>query len=197
MQSDFEAEFKTAQGLVGTSGFSSARLYTMIQAGTTNTPISAIPAAIATKTTLLLGLWASVPQDQFKNEIAALTSAVDQYGSAFVDLVVGISVGSEDLYRTSELGIKNKAGTGTDPSTIVQYIDQTRKALKGTSAATKLVGHVDTWIDWTNVSNSAVVHASDFIGMDGYGTHPPLLILVHFILIQLVSILRVHTPQRY
>lgn len=29
-QSDFEALFNTAKGLVGTSGFSSARLYTMI-----------------------------------------------------------------------------------------------------------------------------------------------------------------------
>jgi len=31
VQSDFEAEFKTAQGLVGTDGaFTSARLYTMV-----------------------------------------------------------------------------------------------------------------------------------------------------------------------
>lgn len=29
-QADFEAEFKTAQGLEGTEGFTSARLYTMI-----------------------------------------------------------------------------------------------------------------------------------------------------------------------
>lgn len=30
MQADYEAEFTNAQNLVGTSGFSSARLYTMI-----------------------------------------------------------------------------------------------------------------------------------------------------------------------
>jgi glucan endo-1,3-beta-D-glucosidase len=29
-QSDFESEFKAAQGLVGASGFTSARLYTMV-----------------------------------------------------------------------------------------------------------------------------------------------------------------------
>lgn len=29
-QADFENEFKTAQGLVGASGFTSARLYTMV-----------------------------------------------------------------------------------------------------------------------------------------------------------------------
>ena len=175
MQSDFEAEFKTAQGLVGASGFSSARLYTMIQHGTTNTPISAIPAAIATKTTLLLGLWASVPQDKFNNEIAALTAAINQYGSAFVDLIIGISVGSEDLYRVSEIGISKNAGIGADPSVIVRYIEQTRQALKGTAAASKPVGHVDTWTAWTNSSNSAVLQACDFIGMDGYGTYSPLV----------------------
>merc|ERR1712000_45683 len=60
--------------------FSSARLYTMIQSGTDNSPISAIPAAIATDTKLFLGLWASAGQTIIDNEIAALTSAIEQYG---------------------------------------------------------------------------------------------------------------------
>lgn len=68
----FAAQFKTAAGLEGANDFTSARLYTMIQEGTTNTPISAIKAAIDTKTTLLLGLWASVDQTAFNNELAAL-----------------------------------------------------------------------------------------------------------------------------
>ena len=42
-QAQFQDLFKTAKNLVGTSGFNSARLYTMIQGGTTNDPISAIP----------------------------------------------------------------------------------------------------------------------------------------------------------
>src|ERR1700737_297092 len=59
VKSDYQNLFTTAQNLVGTSGFTSARIYTMIQAGTTNSPTEAIPAAIATNTSLLLGLWAS------------------------------------------------------------------------------------------------------------------------------------------
>lgn len=97
-QSDFQAEFSRAQNLPGVSGFTSARLYTMIQGGTTNTPISAIPAAIDTKTRLLLGLWASAGSADFDNEVTALTSAITQYGTAFTDLIDGISVGSEGSY---------------------------------------------------------------------------------------------------
>lgn len=96
VQADFEAEFNRAKSLAGTHGrFTSARLYTMIQAGTTNTPVSAIPAAINTQTRLLLGLWASAGQGDFDNELAALSSAIHQYGTAFTDLIDGISVGSE------------------------------------------------------------------------------------------------------
>ncbi|KAH0300436.1 glycoside hydrolase, partial [Aureobasidium melanogenum] len=105
----FEASFRTQQGLDTTSGWNSARLYTMIQDGTANTVISAIPAAIATNTTLLLGLWASETQDVFDNELTALKNAISQYGSEFADLVVGISVGSEDLYRETPAGIASNA----------------------------------------------------------------------------------------
>src|SRR5579864_4877281 len=95
VESDFQSRFTTAQNLVGTSGFTSARLYTMIQGGTTNTPIEAIPAAIATKTSLLLGLWASAGQADFNNELAALTGAISTYGNSFTSLIAGIAVGSE------------------------------------------------------------------------------------------------------
>merc|ERR1711939_520708 len=56
----FASQFKTAASLAGADDFTSARLYTMIQEGTTNTPIDAIQAAIDTNTTLLLGLGGSV-----------------------------------------------------------------------------------------------------------------------------------------
>lgn len=100
-QADFEAEFSAAQKLAGAPGFTSARLYTMIQGGTPSTPISAIQAAINTKTSLLLGLWASAGDATFANELTALKSAIDTYGTAFTSIVEGISVGSEDLYRNS------------------------------------------------------------------------------------------------
>ncbi|KAJ5780297.1 hypothetical protein N7457_005457 [Penicillium paradoxum] len=166
-QADFETEFATAKNLVGTDhAFTSARLYTMIQGGTANGPIEAIPAAIKEKTTLLLGLWAS--GGGMSNEIAALKSAIETYGDAFTDLVVGISVGSEDLYRNSEIGTKVNAGVGIEPSELVDYINQVRSAISGTSLSGAPIGHVDTWNTWTNSSNSAVVDAVDWLGFDGY-----------------------------
>ncbi|CCG81942.1 Probable glucan endo-1,3-beta-glucosidase eglC [Taphrina deformans PYCC 5710] len=167
-ESDFLASFNAAKNLPGTSGFTSARLYTMIQAGTQNTPISAIPAAIASKTTLLLGLWASAGQANIDNEIAALKTAISQYGTAFTDLITGISVGSEDLYRDSPTGIENKSGVGAGPAEVASYIRQVKAAIVGTAAAGKLVGHVDAYPTWNNASVADVIAASDFIGLDAY-----------------------------
>lgn len=164
----FESDFKIAANLKGTSGFNSARLYTMIQEGTTNTPIEAIRAAIDTQTTLLLGLWASTDQAQFNNELAALANAINLYGSKFTDLVVGISVGSEDLYRVSPTGIANKSGYGQSPNVLVQYIEQLRKAIQGGPLASKPVGHVDTWNAFINGTNANVIAACDFLGLDEY-----------------------------
>ncbi|KAL6898180.1 glycoside hydrolase family 17 protein [Trichoderma evansii] len=169
-QSDFEAEFKTAAGLDGTNGaFTSARLYTMIQAGTTNTAISAIPAAINTKTSLLFGLWASAGDAQFANEIAALKSAISQYcGHGLDGLVAGISVGSEDLYRITPTGIASNAGTGAQPGTLVNYINEVRDTIKGSCLANVPIGHVDTWNAWILDSNKPVIDAVDWLGMDTY-----------------------------
>ncbi|KAK4897619.1 hypothetical protein LTR27_004765 [Elasticomyces elasticus] len=169
-QSDFEAEFNRARTLQGTNGqFTSARLYTMIQGGTTNTPISAIPAAIDTQTTLLLGLWASAGQADFTNELTALTSAISQYGTAFTSLIAGISVGSEDLYRNSPTGIiANGYNGGAQPADIANFIGQVKSAIATTSAVGLPVGHVDTWTAWVNGSNDAVISACDWLGMDAY-----------------------------
>jgi glucan endo-1,3-beta-D-glucosidase len=165
---DFEYEFNAAKQLPGTDGWTSARLYTMIQHGTQNQVIEAIQAAINTQTTLLLGMWASAGQDVINNELAALRSAVSQYGTAFTDLVVGISVGSEDLYRVSPTGIENNSGAGAQPEELVSYIQQTRDAIRGTPLEGKPIGHVDTWTVYVNASNNAVISALDFIGMDAY-----------------------------
>ncbi|KAJ5605609.1 hypothetical protein N7510_008390 [Penicillium lagena] len=165
-QSQFQDLFNTAKNLVGTSGFNSARLYTMIQGGTTNDPISAIPAAIASDTTLLLGLWTSGGNTD--NELAALKSAISQYGEQFTKLVVGISVGSEDLYRNSPTGELSDAGPGVQPDELVDYINQVRSLIKGTGLSGAPIGHVDTWTSWVNSSNSAVNDAVDWLGFDGY-----------------------------
>lgn len=134
----------------------------------TNEPTQAIPAAISQGTSLLLGLWASGGQGPFDAEITALKSAIAQYGTAFTDIVAGISVGSEDLYRVSPTGIAANSGYGAEPETLAAYIKQLRSAIAGTGLASKPVGHVDTWTAWVNGSNQAVIDACDWVGMDAY-----------------------------
>ncbi len=146
---DFATEFATARNLVGTSGFTSARIYTMIDSGSTNTPISAIQAAIDTGTTLLLSSYCSSGDTNFAYKTEALASAITQYGTPFTDLIVGISVGSEDLYR-------NSVTTDDNPANINKYIPQTR-ALLTNANSNKLVGHVDTYDIWTNAASGGLV----------------------------------------
>ncbi|KAF2020208.1 glycoside hydrolase family 17 protein [Aaosphaeria arxii CBS 175.79] len=163
-QADFEKEFTTAKNLKGAVGqFTSARLYTNVQSGTEDTPIAAFPAAIKTKTKLLLGIWCS-GTTSIDKELEVLTKAIDQYGKDFTDLVVGLSVGSEDMYRVSEPGIKNKAGVGQEATMIVKFVKAARSKLSGTALGSIPIGHVDTWTAWTNGSNKAVINEVDFIG---------------------------------
>ncbi|KAL8685169.1 MAG: hypothetical protein Q9218_007933, partial [Villophora microphyllina] len=136
--------------------------------GTTNSPTEAIPAATVTNTHLLLGLFLSSTDEAFNNELTALRSAIAQYGQALVDLVIGISVGSEDLYRISPIGIENKSNPGEEPDAVVRRINAVKAALAGTVLSGKPVGHVDTWTAYVNASNSAVIEACDFIGTDAY-----------------------------
>lgn len=168
-EQDFEAEFRAAADLAGTNGdFSSARLYTMIQGGSANDPISAIQAAINTRTTLLLGLWASAGAETFANELRALERTIEQYGDELDGLIAGISVGSEDLYRISPIGIEAGSNPGAEPDTIIDYINQVRQAVQGTSFANYPIGHVDTSTAWFNGSNSVVAEACDFIGFNAF-----------------------------
>jgi len=168
-EADYANDFTSAKQLAGTGGkFTSARLYTMIQGGSTNAPSGAIQAAINTQTTLLLGMWASAGDASFANELTALKSAISTYGTAFTDLIAGISIGSEDLYRLTPTWTATNSDPGAEPATIVSYIGQVRSAIAGTGAAGKPVGHVDTWTAWVNGSNQAVIDASDFLGMDAY-----------------------------
>ncbi|KAJ4289619.1 hypothetical protein N0V90_010948 [Kalmusia sp. IMI 367209] len=170
LYADFKYEFEAAKALPGTNGqFTSARLYTMIQHGTTKDVIQAVKAAIDTKTQLLLGIWTSAGQTVVSNELTALKAAISTYGTQFTDLVVGISVGSEDLYRITPTAIANgETNPGVQPAQLVNYISQVRTAIKGTGLASKPIGHVDTWTAYVNASNSAVVSALDFLGVDAY-----------------------------
>lgn len=135
----------------------------MIEPNTTNSPITAIEAAIDTGTTLLLGLFCSQGDANFSLETQALDTAITQYGTPFMDLIVGISVGSEDLYRYSV----PTDGVGDTPGNINKYIAQTREVLAKHSV-TKMVGHVDTYGVWFNdtLGGPAVLPNVDFIGVD-------------------------------
>lgn len=140
-QQDFEAEFNAAASLAGTNGdFSSARLYTMIQGGSVNDPIAAIQAAINTRTTLLLGLWASAGPEIFANELRALERTIEQFGDELDGLIAGISVGSEDLYRISPIGVAANSNPGAQPDTIIDYIGQVREVVQGTPFANHPIG---------------------------------------------------------
>lgn len=88
-------------------------------------------------------------------------------GQAFIDLIIGISVGSEDLYRVTPTGIANKAGIGSSPDELVKYIQQTRDKLNGHDDLKNKIGHVDTWTAWVNETNYPVTDAVNWIGMDG------------------------------
>lgn len=169
VQADYENEFSTAKELAGTGGqFTSARLYTMLQSAPSTSPISAIPAAIATKTSLLFGLWASAGDNAFALELQALRNALSQYGPQLIDadLLLGVSVGSEDLYRNSPIGAGGNPGA--NPATIANYISQVRTVLIEASFSAIPVGHVDTWNAWVNASNNAVISEADFVGMNGF-----------------------------
>jgi glucan endo-1,3-beta-D-glucosidase len=99
-----------------------------------------------------------------RNEIRALRTAIEQFPE-LAELVDGISVGSEDLYRISPLDPVKELGAG--PDILARYINEVKDTL-GDVGFEAPVGHVDTWTAWVNASNEAVVEASDFIGFDAY-----------------------------
>jgi glucan endo-1,3-beta-D-glucosidase len=171
VEADYEKEFKAYHNLAGIDGsFTSARLYTMIQGTTKDDPIEAIPAALKTKTSLLLGMWCSGDPKGFVNELNALKKALDTYPD-MIDIVDGISVGSEDLYRDSEMGQKNKAGLGIGPAVLADYIKQVREVIASHSSkkVNKVkVGHVDTWTAWVNGTNKEIIDSCDWVGFDAY-----------------------------
>jgi glucan endo-1,3-beta-D-glucosidase len=166
---DFVGFFNQAKALVGTNGgFTAARLYTSIQCGTAADPISAYQAAIDTDTRILVGLWASAGRGVYENELNALLAAAANLGSAFTDRIIGISVGSEDLYRSSDQGVANNAGVGATGAEIEGYIGWLRDWFRGTALESKPVGHVDTWTAWVLPENAGVVSAVDFLGHNSF-----------------------------
>ena len=165
---DFHDRFSRSKQLWRAPGFNTARLYTSIQCGSANAPIEAIKAALDTKTNLLLGIWASAGQDVVTNEIIAMKDAAQRWPNQMRTRVKAISVGSEDLYRSSDQGIANNAGVGATADQIVSYIEQVREALKGTALEGKPVGHVDTWTAWVLPENGKVIDSVNWLGHNSF-----------------------------
>ncbi|PVH95358.1 glycoside hydrolase family 17 protein, partial [Periconia macrospinosa] len=95
---DFLRLFNQAKNLPDTSVlFNSARLFQTGQWKQPTVPSEAFKAAIDTNTTLLLGIWIS----SISTELVALDNAFKTHGQKLADLVIGISVGNEDIYRSS------------------------------------------------------------------------------------------------
>ncbi|KAI0012173.1 glycoside hydrolase family 17 protein [Xylariaceae sp. FL0662B] len=166
---DFHSFFERAKNLAGTEGhFTAARLYTSIQCGTSADPISAFQAAIDTDTHVLAGLWASAGRAVYENELNALIGAAKTLGTAFTDRVIGISIGSEDLYRSSPQGVANNAGVGATAQEIEDYIGWIRDWIRGSPLEGKPIGHIDTWTAWVLPENAGVISSVDFLGHNSF-----------------------------
>ena len=165
-KADFLDGFNLARNLTTDIPFDSARLFTCKAAGTLDEPTEAFDAAVDSKTNLLLGFWitpgqkGASPDENVKNEMVALTKGFKKHGQALSDLVIGLSIGSEDVYRAEEAG-----EIGVTAAVVGQIIAQVKKDIAASSFARymkdKPVGHVDT-------AKHAVVDNADFIGMTAY-----------------------------
>lgn len=148
-QQDWARDFAVLQSLPG--HFTSARLYASSDC---NTLAEAVPAAVASGSTLLVGVWTE-NSAHYEAEKQALVQAVQQHGTGWL---IAVSVGSEDLYRGD-----------TDAVTLAGQINDVKNMLHGLGAANIEVGHVDTWTAWVDPKNEAAIKACDFVGHDGYG----------------------------
>lgn len=145
--SDWLTSFRGISSSPG--GFKTVRLYASSDC---NALANAVPAALQTKTKIVVGIWTE-DSDHYNAEKQALLSAIAQYGHGWIQ---AISVGSEDLYR----------GDSTAVEIAIQVYDV--RGMVRAQGVNVPVGHVDTWTSWTNPGNNAVITASDFIGMDAY-----------------------------
>jgi len=147
-QAEWQKAFTQLNGLPS-GPFNSVRLFASSDC---NTLANAVPAAIATGTKLLVGVW-TADDAHFGAEKAALINAISAYGSGWI---LAVSVGSEVGYR-KELPAWKMAQQIYDVRGMVRSM--------GVSAP---VGAVDTWTTWVDGQYTDVITACDFVGTDGY-----------------------------
>ncbi|KAF7441998.1 Exo-beta-13-glucanase [Pyrenophora tritici-repentis] len=163
-KSDFLDGFNLARNLTTNTPFDTARLFTCVQSGTKNDPTEAFDAAVESKTNLFLGFWISPAQKggspSINNEMVALEKGFQKHGQALSDLIIGLSVGNEDVYRAEASG-----EIGLTAPIVGSTIAQVKKNIAASSfsryMASKPIGHVDT-------VKYAVVDNADFIGITVY-----------------------------
>ncbi|OAL48365.1 glycoside hydrolase [Pyrenochaeta sp. DS3sAY3a] len=164
---DFLDGFGLAKNLSTNIAFDSARLFTCKQMGTQNEPTEAFDAAVESKTNLLLGFWITPGKktdshvELLNDEFTALEKGFDKHGQALADLVIGLSVGNEDVYRFND---PNQIGVAGE--TVSQAITDVKQRIANSSIMAKYmqdkpIGHVDT-------AHNIVIEGADFIGMTAY-----------------------------
>lgn len=126
-QAQWEYTFKQLAGLPGS--FKDVRLFASSDC---NTLTNAVPAAIATGTKILAGVWTE-DDAHYAAEKLALEAAINAHGS---DWLIAVSVGSEDLYRGD-----------MDAGTLARKINDVRNMLSHLGVG-RQVGHTDTWTAW-------------------------------------------------
>lgn len=144
---DWLDTFNTLKALPGS--FPAVRQYATSDC---DTLANSVPAALATGTKLLVGVWTQ-DDAHFGREKEALINAVNAHGR---DWILAISVGSEDLYRKEAPAWQ-----------IAQKIYDVRGMVRAMGVDAQ-VGHVDTWTAWVDPANDDVLRAVDFVGVDGY-----------------------------
>ncbi|KAF3916562.1 hypothetical protein ABW20_dc0102553 [Dactylellina cionopaga] len=148
-QADWDADFRAIKSWG--KGFNAVRLYST---GDCDTLANAVPAALAVGgIKILVGVWAHEGGGKFGAEKAALLSAIQKYGTAWV---AAVSVGSEDLYR-KEINPSRLASQIYDVRGMVQQFNKNIK-----------VGHTDTWTAWVDGTNDVVTAACDMVIMNGF-----------------------------
>ncbi|EMD63850.1 glycoside hydrolase family 17 protein [Bipolaris sorokiniana ND90Pr] len=167
-KADFFDGFDLAKNLTTDIPFDSARLFTCKTAGTVDEPTEAFDAAVESNTTLLLGFWITPsrsgdsPDKNVKNEMAALEKGFKKHGQALSDLIIGLSIGSEDIYRADEAG-----ELGLTTEVVGQTIAKVKESIAASSFVeymeNKPIGHVDT-AKYSVVDNADFTHTGQQAG---------------------------------
>lgn len=187
---DFKTLFKAVKNTEGLEDFTSAKLFSSIHPSVPPNakvedvkPVDAFSAAKAEGFSLLLGIWASAGQEVVDKEIKAIELALTnkEYNKElFPSKIVGIIVGSEDLYRRSKIGTPDEAqlsDKGASPEDVIGYIDDVKKMLanhkdeKSGRPFSELipVGHADTWGSWQNdTEGGKVIEKCDFVALNAF-----------------------------